>query len=88
MKGSVETAGLDAESFGEYAGACAYALARGHAQSANASLLRGYVGSGATVGDAIVEWSYAYADKTVSDFEKLRAAAKAGDIEVAPDPLR
>ena len=88
MKGSVETAGLDPESFGEYAGACAYALARGHAQSANASLLRGYVGNGDAVGDAIVEWSYAYADKTVSDFEKLRAAAKAGEIEVAPDPLR
>jgi uncharacterized protein (DUF2252 family) len=88
MKGSVETAGLDPDSFGEYAGACAYALARGHAQSANASLLRGYVGGGDAVGEAVVEWSYAYADKTLADFGKLKAAAKSGAIQVAPDPLR
>ena len=88
MKGSVDTAGMNPESFGQYAGPCAYALARGHAQSANASMLHGYVGSGDAVNDAVVEWSYAYADKTVSDFEKLKAAAKAGAIEVAPDPLR
>lgn len=88
MKGSVETDGLDAEAFGDYVGACAYSLARGHAQSANGSLLGGYVGSGDAVVEAILEWSYAYADKTDSDFEALRAAAKAGDIEVAADPLR
>jgi uncharacterized protein (DUF2252 family) len=88
MKGSIETAGLNPDSFREYAGACAYALARGHAQSANASMLRGYVGNGDAVGDAIVEWSYAYADKTLRDFNRLKAAAAAGEIEVAPDPLR
>jgi uncharacterized protein (DUF2252 family) len=88
MKGSVAPEGLDPESFGQYAGACAYALARGHAQSANASMLRGYTGSGDAFGKAIVEWSYAYADKTLADFNRLTAAAKAGEIEVAPDPLR
>lgn len=88
MKGSVETEGLDAETFGDYVGACAYSLARGHAQSANGSLLRGYVGAGDPVVEAILEWAYAYAEKTVGDFEKLKAAAKAGHIEVAPDPLR
>jgi uncharacterized protein (DUF2252 family) len=88
MKGSVDTAGLTPEAFELYVGACAYSLARGHAQSANASLLRGYVGGGDSVTDAILEWSYAYADKTLGDFESLRKAAKAGHIEVAPDPLR
>ncbi len=88
MKGSVETAGLEPRPFGEYAGACAYALARGHAQSANASVLRGYVGSGEAVTDAIVDWSYAYADKTLDDFRAFQKAAKAGEIEVAPSPLK
>ena len=88
MKGSVETEGLDPDTFGAYVGACAYALARGHAQSANASMLRGYVGSGDAVNEAIVEWSYAYADKTLADFEALRKSAKAGEIEVADDPMR
>jgi uncharacterized protein (DUF2252 family) len=88
MKGSVETEGMDSESFGNYVGACGYSLARGHAQSANASMLRGYVGSGDSLAEAILEWSYAYAEKTVADFDRFRAAAKAGEIEVAPDPLR
>jgi uncharacterized protein (DUF2252 family) len=88
MKGSVETEGMDPATFGQYACACAYALARGHAQSANASLLRGYVGDGDSVNKAIVEWSYAYADKTLADFHALQAAAKAGRIDIAPDPLR
>lgn len=88
MKGSVETAGMAPKVFGRYVGACALALARGHSQSVNASLLRGYVGSGETVGAAVVDWSYAYADKTIDDFHQLRAAVKAGEIEVAVDPLR
>ena len=88
MKGSVETQGMAPEVFGRYVGACALALARGHAQSVNASLLRGYIGSGEKVSAAILEWSYAYADKTLDDFHQLRAAAKAGAIEVADDPLR
>lgn len=88
MKGSVETEGMDPDTFGQYVGACAYALARGHAQSANASVLRGYVGGGSTVSAAILDWSYLYADKTLADFHALQAAAQAGDIEVAADPLR
>jgi hypothetical protein len=51
-------------------------------------MLRGYVGSGDSLAEAILEWSYAYAEKTVADFDRFRAAAKAGEIEVAPDPLR
>jgi uncharacterized protein (DUF2252 family) len=88
MKGTVETEGMAASTFGEYVSACAVLLARAHSQSANASILRGYVGTANTAHNAIVEWSYAYADKALDDFHQLRAAAKAGDIEVAGDPLR
>ena len=88
MKGTVETEGMSASTFGEYVSACAVLLARAHSQSANASILRGYVGTSNTAHDAIAEWSYAYADKSLDDFHQLHAAAKAGDIEVADDPLR
>ena len=88
MKGTVETEGMSASTFGEYVSACAVLLARAHSQSANASILRGYVGTANTAHDAIAEWSYTYADKSLDDFHQLRAAAKAGDIEVADDPLR
>jgi hypothetical protein len=63
-------------------------LARAHAQSANASILRGYVGTSNAVHDAVAEWSYAYADESLDDFRQLCAAAAAGDIEVAEDPAR
>jgi uncharacterized protein (DUF2252 family) len=85
MKGSIETEGMSASTFGEYVSACAVLLARAHSQSANASILRGYVGTSNAVHDAIAEWSYAYADKALDDYHQLRAAAAAGDIEVADD---
>lgn len=88
MKGTVEIEGMSVAEFGEYVAACALALARGHAQSANASILRGYVGNGEKVSGAVIEWSYAYADKSLDDFHQLQAAAKAGEIEVADDPAR
>ncbi len=52
------------------------------------SILRGYVGANDTVHDAVAEWSYAYAEKSLDDFHQLRAAAAAGEIEVAGDPGR
>ncbi len=83
MKGTVETEGMSASTFSEYVSACAVLLARAHAQSANASILRGYAGTSDVLHEAISEWCYAYADKSLDDFHQLRAAAKAGDIEVA-----
>src|ERR1700733_15233838 len=65
MKGSIETEGMSAWTFSEYVGARAVLLARAHSQSANASILRGYVGTSSAVHDAIAEWSYAYADKAL-----------------------
>jgi len=88
MKGTVETEGMSPSTFREYVIACAVLLARAHSQSANASILRGYVGTNDTVHDAVAEWSYAYADKSLDDFHQLRTAAAAGDIEVADDPAR
>ena len=88
MKGTVETEGMAASTFSDYVTACAVLLARAHSQSANASLLRGYVGTSDIVHTAVAEWSYSYAEKSLDDFHQLRAAAAAGDIEVAADPAR
>ncbi|WAJ45466.1 DUF2252 domain-containing protein [Mycobacterium sp. Aquia_216] len=88
MKGTIETEGMKPSTFSDYVSACAVLLARAHAQSANASILRGYVGTSNAVHDAVAEWSYAYADKSLDDFHQLRAAAAAGEIEIAQDPAR
>lgn len=88
MKGTFDTEGMSASTFAEYVTACARLLARAHAQSANASILRGYVGTNHTVHDAVADWSYEYADKSLDDFHQLRAAAAVGDIDVADDPAQ
>ena len=85
MKGRVATEGMTAEVFGQYVSACASSLARAHTQSANAPMLRGYIGNDGTFETAVLEWSYAYAEKTVDDYHQLRTAAKAGLIPVADD---
>lgn len=59
MKGTIETEGMSPAAFGDYVAACMVSLARAHAQSANASVLRGYLGNNDTVRNAIIEWSYA-----------------------------
>jgi uncharacterized protein (DUF2252 family) len=88
MKGTIDTEGMPPATFSDYVSACAVLLARAHAQSANASILRGYVGTSDAVHEAVAEWSYTYADKSLDDFHQLRAAADAGEIEVAEDPAR
>jgi hypothetical protein len=88
MKGTVDIEGMSPSTFRDYVSACSVLLARAHSQSANASILRGYVGKGDNVHGAVAAWSYEYADKSLDDFYQLRAAAAAGDIEVADDPAR
>ncbi|HCX85919.1 MAG TPA: DUF2252 domain-containing protein [Micrococcales bacterium] len=88
MKGSIELEGLDPLAFRGYVQACALLLARAHAQSGSLHRVLGYVGKGDAVVDALTAFAHAYADKAQSDFDALRAAADAGEIEVAPDPLR
>jgi uncharacterized protein (DUF2252 family) len=84
----IDIDGMSASTFREYVVVCAGVLARAHSQNADASTLRRYVGTSYTVLDAIAEWSYLYADKSLDDFHQLEAAAAAGDIEVADDPAR
>ena len=85
MKGTLDITGMSPSAFSEYVSVCTLLLARAHAQSVNTSMLRGYVGNNATVRRAVIDWSYAYADKSLDDFHQLRAAAKAGEIDVAEE---
>ena len=78
MKGSVELEGLELTPFTEYADACATMLARAHAQSPAASEVVGYIGSSDAAGRAVVDWSFAYARRSLADYRALRSAAAAG----------
>ncbi|WP_194409889.1 DUF2252 domain-containing protein [Microbacterium cremeum] len=74
MKGSVETEVLEDRPFRAYAEACAATLARAHSQSPQAALVAGYIGTGRVVGEALLEWAYAYAALSRSDYDSFVAA--------------
>lgn len=73
MKGGVETETLEDRPFHAYVQACAATLARAHAQSPNAALVAGYIGGGRVVGEAMLEWAYAYAALSKGDYDAFVA---------------
>lgn len=73
-KGSIDVETLEDSAFRTYAEACAITLARAHCQVPIAGEIAGYLGNGNIAGEAILEWSYAYAATSFSDFEALRAS--------------
>lgn len=81
MKGSIETEVIEDRPFRAYAEACAATLARAHAQSPNAAVVAGYIGSGRVVGEALLEWAYAYAALSKSDYDAF--VAEHSDAEFA-----
>ncbi len=83
MKGSIELEGLDAGAYRAYVAACASLLARAHAQSPAAIEIVGYIGKSDVAAEAIVQWSYAYAEQSLRDFQALRAAADEGRVPIA-----
>lgn len=80
-KGAIEAARLRLPEFVTYVGRCAAVLARGHAQSRDAAMAAGYLGSAPAFDRAVTQWAVAYADQSLADYERLRAAVDEGDIE-------
>lgn len=72
MKGGIEVEELDDGPFGTYARACGATLARAHSQSATATTVAGYIGSGRTIADALLAWGYEYAGVSLRDYEAFR----------------
>lgn len=56
-------------------------LARAHARSGDATTIRGYLGSHDTFDQAIAEFSMAYSEQVVQDYNKLEQAVKSGKIK-------
>ncbi|WP_438352131.1 DUF2252 domain-containing protein [Microbacterium sp. CJ88] len=74
MKGGIDAEELEDRPFRAYAEACAATLARAHSQSSNGATVAGYIGNGRVVGEALLEWAYAYAALSRRDFEAFTAA--------------
>ncbi len=76
-KGSIELGDLAGEGLTEYAEMCGELLARGHARSGDPCVLSGYLGTGDSFGDALVQFAEAYADQTEKDWTDLRLSRRA-----------
>jgi uncharacterized protein (DUF2252 family) len=75
---SVEVESLDEHGFRWYARACAWALARGHAQSPALPFVAGYLGGSGAFDRAVARWGVAYADQAEADHAAFDAAVRDG----------
>lgn len=75
---SVEVETLDEDAFRWYARACAWVLARGHAQSPALPFIAGYLGRTDAFDRAVARWGAAYADQAEADHAAFAAAAREG----------
>lgn len=84
MKGGIEADLLDDEPFQVYSQACGITLARAHSQSPLAEVVSGYLGGGRIVGEALLDWAYAYAELSLHDYRAFLAAE--GPASEPPTP--
>ena len=85
-KGSAEVERLSVPNLAAYGALCGEALARAHARSGDRVGIASYLGKGDTFDQALARFAEAYADQNEKDYERLLAAADAGEIEVEEVP--
>jgi uncharacterized protein (DUF2252 family) len=78
MKGAILVEDMSAGALGDYAGICGYLLAKSHARTSGASMIAGYIGGGAKLGEALCRFARAYADQVESDHAALVDAVRRG----------
>ena len=72
----------DAEMLSIYGKACGWALARAHAKAGDPWTISGYLGNGGQFDDTMGKFALAYADQAEKDHAALKAAVRAGIVDV------
>jgi hypothetical protein len=80
IKPMVET--METDTLIQYAKACGWVLARSHAKSGDSLTISGYLGGSDAFDMAMGNFALAYADQAERDHAALKAAVRAGQIEV------
>lgn len=80
IKPLVET--FDAATLAIYGEVCGWALARAHAKAGDSLTIGGYLGSSDAMDEALGDFALSYADQAERDHAALKAAVRAGKIEV------
>jgi uncharacterized protein (DUF2252 family) len=79
-KAGVDVDGMAAANLIDYATACGWALARGHAKSGDAAAISGYLGRGDAFDQAVAAFAVAYADQTERDHALMADAVRSGRL--------
>jgi uncharacterized protein (DUF2252 family) len=85
-KGSADLARMSARDLALYGALCGEVLARAHARSGERIAIASYLGRGEAFDKALARFAEAYADQNEADFQRLREAARSGEIPVAGQP--
>jgi uncharacterized protein (DUF2252 family) len=79
-KGSAEVDQMVPKGLATYGRLCAWTLARAHARTGDRIAIAAYLGGGSVFDRAIVEFSTAYAEQNMRDYQALEQAVKSGRI--------
>lgn len=82
-KGSIDLEALQGDGLSSLAAVAGEILARGHARSGDALIIKGYVGNPDKLSEAMVNYAVDYADLTEEDLSVFQKAIKNGQIKVA-----
>ena len=85
MKVSAEIETFKPRTLVGYADMCGWALARAHANSGDAAMIVGYLGSTDQFDEALALYSQSYADQAERDFETFQAAIRSGRLQTEPE---
>ena len=84
-KASLSTEDLKGDELEAYARICGTILAKGHARSGDSARLSGYVGHSTNLDEAMAAFATVYASQVLQDWEALKAAIRAGQLEATED---
>jgi uncharacterized protein (DUF2252 family) len=79
-KGSAEIDQMTRKGMAQYGQLCGWTLARAHARSGDRIAIAAYLGKGAQLDRALVQFSRDYAEQNERDYKALQDAVKAGRI--------
>jgi Uncharacterized protein conserved in bacteria (DUF2252) len=82
MKVAAEVETFRPQTLAAYATMCGWALARAHTKAGDALTIGGYLGSKDAFDEAMGDFALAYADQAERDHAALKAAVRAGKIDV------
>jgi uncharacterized protein (DUF2252 family) len=83
---SADVARMRSDGMAVYGRMCGWTLARAHARTGDRVAIAAYLGSGDGFDRAILEFSEAYAEQNLRDFQAVDDAAAGGRIAVETDP--